>query len=1067
MHRLLQRQLRKFIGRTDGFPEDIQRLLHAVSEAYTAGDEDRALIERSMELSSRELLDSNQELALAERKYRAIFENVTDGIFQATPAGAYVAVNPALARICGCDSPQHLRESVTDIGSQLYIDPGRRAKIMEMIVRDGSVSQCESQWRRRDGTIIWIAETTRSVLNGDGTVCYYEGTVQDISERKRAERRLATQYAVTRALAEAQTIEEACRQMLPAIAQSLGWQFGAVWRIDPATDVLRCAESWTESRTRFEAFEKASMKTKMACGTGLPGTVWQDRHPMWMADVTVEKNFPRASAAAEVNLHTALAFPIQCDEEVLGVLEFFSEQICVSDEQLLRLLDTISTQVSEFIQRKRGEQAVAESEARKAAILESGLDCIITMSHEGKITEFNPAAQHTFGYSRAEAIGQSLAELIIPPAMREAHACGLARYMQTGEGPVLDRRLEVMAIRKDGTEFPVELAITRINLTGPPSFSAYLRDITQRKQAEDALRRAHEQLEARVEQRTAELAKANQSLRLQVFERERAEAEAQHSKQIAESANRAKSEFLANMSHEIRTPMAAIIGHAELLLDRDGSREDRSESVNAIRRSGDHLLEIINDILDLSKIEAGMMAVERVLCDPCLIVGEVASLMRQRAQEKGIAFDVAFQTPLPRRIIGDPTRLRQILINLVGNAIKFTPAGSVRVSLSLQHSPPDEPMLRFDVIDTGVGLTHEQLSRIFKPFSQADGSTTRQYGGTGLGLAICHRLAGLMQGRIETESKPAIGSRFTLLLATGPLEGQIMINDPGEAQRAAEVPPNAQPAPEGQPPAPTGGRVLLAEDGKENQVVLCAYLRKGGLTVTVANDGREAVQLARSQEFDVILMDMQMPHMDGYTAASILRREGSALPIIALTAHAMSDDRDKCLKAGCTDYLTKPVRKLDLLETVRRYIAVSQSAKLSRSQTVAARPASGGKKIKSLLADDPDIMPYLPEFLASLPEKVQQLSSLRRQSDLAALKEVLHQLTGTGGLYGFPQITQGAREAEQHIRAQEPLEMVRRSVDDLVQLIQSVEGFAEIAQRDCYGPASVAVGRFSRTIPPS
>src|SRR5439155_20671899 len=292
----------------------------------------------------------------------------------------------------------------------------------------------------------------------------------------------------------------------------------------------------------------------------------------------------------------------------------------------------------------------------------------IAMSHDGNITEFNPAAERTFGYAREEAIGQNLADLIIPPAMREAHHKGLAGYLETGRGPVMDRRLEVTAMHKDGHELSVELSITRINLSGPPSFSAYLRDITHRKQAELAIRYAHEQLEARVEQRTAELGKANQSLRLQISERERAEADAHRSKQIAEEANRAKSDFLANMSHEIRTPMTAILGFTDMLLAPAQSAADRMEYINTIRRESEHLLTILNDILDLSKIEAGKLEVEPLACKPDQIINEAVSLMRVRAVEKGIKLAVTFAGQIPDAIGTDRTKFRQILLNLIGNA---------------------------------------------------------------------------------------------------------------------------------------------------------------------------------------------------------------------------------------------------------------------------------------------------------------------------------------------------------------------------------------------------------------
>ena len=374
------------------------------------------------------------------------------------------------------------------------------------------------------------------------------------------------------------------------------------------------------------------------------------------------------------------------------------------------------------------------------------------------------------------------------------------------------------------------------------------------------------------------------------------------------------------MSHEIRTPMTAILGFADILLDTIPN-SDAVEAVQTIKRNGVHLLGIINGILDLSKIEAGRFHLEYTECSPCVIVSEVLALMRVRAAAKNLPLTAEWVGAIPETIQSDPLRLRQIFINLIGNAIKFTEVGGVRVVGRCVKTPNTEVKMQFDVIDTGIGLTPEQMEHLFQPFAQADSSTSRRFGGTGLGLAISKRLAEMLGGDITLASSHGQGCSFTLSVAAGDLQNVRMLEN-------ASLPIHEQTALEPRKHADKSrltGRILLAEDGPDNQRLISLLLRNAGAKVILAENGEVAVELAlaahcEEKPFDLIFMDMQMPVMDGAQASKKLRAEGVTTPIVALTAHAMTGDREKCLGLGCDDYLSKPIDRAALIDMAARHM---------------------------------------------------------------------------------------------------------------------------------------------------
>jgi CheY-like chemotaxis protein len=473
------------------------------------------------------------------------------------------------------------------------------------------------------------------------------------------------------------------------------------------------------------------------------------------------------------------------------------------------------------------------------------------------------------------------------------------------------------------------------------------------------------------------------------------------------------------MSHEIRTPLTSIIGYAESLKEGDLPEADVRAAHETIMRNGKHLLGVINDILDLSKIEAGKLDIELIDTPIFDLIGDVENLMQHRASERGLALRFEYKYPLPASIRTDPLRLKQILINLVGNAIKFTEHGSVRVVIT---ADPGAERMRFAVIDTGIGLSEEQRARLFQAFSQADTSTTRKFGGTGLGLIISAQLAEKLGGGIELESFPGKGSTFALGIKTGP-----------QLELRSEHPagPNArrEPAAQGGATPALGGNVLLVEDGRDNQRFISFVLKKAQVNCTLVENGALALEAVANGDFDLILMDMQMPVMDGYTATRTLRERGCTVPIIALTANTMKQDVQQCLAAGCTDFLGKPFERKAFYAKLSQYLS-----------SKAVNGATAASDCVPILPDveDAEVLPIILEFVGALEEKVAEMGAACRASDCEKVAAVAHRLR-SAGLFGYPMLGDAAGVIEDIARAG-ALDGVEAKIDALRALSLRIKG---------------------------
>jgi PAS domain S-box-containing protein len=911
-------------------------------------------------------------------------------------------------------------------------------------------------------------------------------------------------YDIARALAESATLADAAPPMLAAVCSSLGWEFGALWDVDRPGRALRCVGVWHDPSLPFREFVDLSRATVFVRGVGLPGRVWQSGRPAWIPDVVLDPNFPRAAAAERVGLHGAFALPILRGPDVLGIMEFFSRDIRQPDAALLETMLTAGRQIGLFVARK---WAADELET----FFNLSLDLLCVASLDGYFLRLNPAWKQVLGYDDAELRAAPFVDFVHPDD--RAQTIGAVSALTSGSHLI---NFENRYRARDGSYRWLEWSAAPLVDQG--AIYAAARDVTDRKRAEQALKESAGNLEQLVK-------------------------ELEVARQKAEAAAVAKGEFLANMSHEIRTPMNAVIGMTDLAL-RTRLTPQQREYIRTANESAEALLTILNDILDVSKIEAGQLVLDAMPFSLRDAVEDAVRMFGPRAHERRLELACHILPDVPDALVGDPGRLRQVLVNLVGNAVKFTEAGDVIVEVAVQSRGADDVALRFTVSDTGIGIAPEQQWKIFGAFMQADSSTTRRFGGTGLGLTISAQLVEMMGGRIWVTSEEGRGSQFhfvahfgvqphprtqlqpsgaTLhdlrvlvvddnaanrtilqeLLGTWRMQAttvdsaaaalaalhaaaseqrpfQLVLTDAvmpdvdgfalarqiaddarlsdakvimltssgtGEGRRrsagraiasqltkpvkqsdlmdailtAFGAPAAVNRDRSGDLPGPARPDrrfdILVAEDNPTNQKLVTLLLAQHGHRVTMTANGREAVAKAGERPFDVILMDVQMPGMDGFEATAAIRaREratGTRTRIVAMTAHAMEGDRERCLSAGMDAYVAKPLRADALLATIDDLVPAGAGGQVPSAHAEPVPPIVDGD---ALLEDFGGSQTVLAEtigvFLSDAPRQIETLRTAARARDAGAVAPAAHALKGSAGLFSKGPAYEAARALE-------------------------------------------------------
>ena len=887
--------------------------------------------------------EAEEALIQAENKYRSMFQNAVGGIYQTTPDGKFISANPTLAEMLGYDSPEELISIINDIAQQVYVDSNRRIDFENLVDKLGIVRDFEIEVYRRDGSKIWASISARIVRDSNNEILYYEGAFQDITERKVAEDNLIKSEKKFRTLTELALIaiyiyrknkfiyvNKYSVEMTGYTSEELlSMEFMDIIHPDYIDFVKersesRQAEKDVPTRSEFKIIKKTGEE------------VWVDETAELIefegelailgtaTDVTVKKEAEdivkktRDALRAVIESSPLAIYDLDLKGNVMSIWNDASEKMFgwKEDEVLGKPLPFITKEMKEDFEvmmdkilsgetitglerqraRKNGSlidisiaaaplhdtesnvngmmAVISDITERKQAeeklhllntAVENANEIIIITDTEPieyfgpKIIYVNEAFTEVTGYTRKEVINKNM-EILQGEKTDEK----TLKYIREKLIAKESFHVELINYKKDGSEFWIEIdSHPIINEDGEVTHRiAIERDITERKQAEEELVRA---------------------------------------KESAEIANHAKSEFLAVMSHEIRTPLNAIIGYSSLLLNTtlDG---EQTEFLETIQSSGQSLTEIISEILDYSKIESGKIEHDIKNFDLIENLEEIFNIVALKAEEKKLKLFYEFEEEILRDYTGEISFIRQILLNLINNAIKFTDEGHIKISVESRYREREKKWeLKFAVKDTGIGIPAEKMNRLFKPFSQVDSSTTRVYGGTGLGLAISDRLCKLMGGKMWVESKVKKGSTFYFTVKVKPYIAEDIFRTKTDVKFDSKE------------HSKKDIKIILAEDNLINQKVICKIIEKMGYDVRVVSDGTELINILKTEEHDLVIMDLQMPIMDGLDATRKIRKgecgeKNKNVYIIALTAHAMNEDRAACFEVGMNDYLSKPIQ---------------------------------------------------------------------------------------------------------------------------------------------------------------